>query len=356
MTVSEIAKRAGVSIGTVDRVIHKRGRVSDETREKIEAILEEGGYRPNPLARHLKRARPYNIGVLMPGLDDESHYWRQVHKGLLDAKRELAAFAFDISLYPFSRDDEHSLERAFASMCDAECDAWIVAPVLQGLMNSLLGSAEPPVPLVCIDSPLPGACATVTIAQDPRRGGQLAARLMRLVSRSPGPFATVRPYEGAFNLDERVRGFRRALVTADSLPSNRENAEGFSPLDVVCPALDSASVAALVDRLLIAEPALGGIFVASSIGHLVARQVCARGRHGDIPVIAWDLVDENVVALDTGELDCVIAQRPFEQGRLALHELYRVLILGEDVPLKIDIPLDIHFKENIPEDGGMPTR
>ncbi len=356
MTVSDIAKRAGVSIGTVDRVIHKRGRVSDETREKIEAILEEGGYRPNPLARHLKRARPYNIGVLMPGLDDESHYWRQVHQGLLAAKRELAAFAFDISLYPFSRDDTSSLERAFFSINKAECDAWVVAPVLQERMSALLGSTKAPVPLVCIDSPLPGAHATVTIAQDPRRGGVLAARLMRLVSRSAGPFATVRPYAGAFNLDERVRGFRMALASTDGAIANREQTMGFSPLDVICPALDSATVAVLVDRLLDEEPALGGIFVASSIGHLVARQVCVRNRHGDIPVIAWDLVDENVVALDTGELDCVIAQRPFEQGRLALHELYRVLILGEDVPLKIDIPLDIHFKENIPEDGGMPTR
>ena len=354
MTVSEIAKRAGVSIGTVDRVVHKRGRVSAATREKIEAILEEEGYRPNPLARHLKRARPYHIGVLMPGLDDESHYWRQVHQGLLEAKRELSAFAFDISLHPFSRDEGASLEKAFAAMRDDDCDAWIVAPVLQGLMSELLGSTEPAVPLVCIDSPLPGVHATVTIAQDPHRGGVLAARLMRLVSRSTGPFATVRPYAGAFNLDERVAGFRRAL--ADTSSANNDGAREFSPLDVICPALDAASVAALVDSLLSGEPSPGSIFVASSIGHLVARQVSARGRHQEVPVIAWDLVDENIVALDCGELDCVIAQRPFEQGRLALHELYRLLILGESIPPKIEIPLDIHFKENVPLDDGLPTR
>ncbi len=57
MTVIEIAKRAGVSIGTVDRVLHNRGRVSEETRQRINAIISEEGYQPNPLARHLKRNR-----------------------------------------------------------------------------------------------------------------------------------------------------------------------------------------------------------------------------------------------------------------------------------------------------------
>ena len=59
MTVTEIAKRAGVSIGTVDRVLHNRGRVSSETRDRIQAIIDETGYQPNPLARHLKINRKY---------------------------------------------------------------------------------------------------------------------------------------------------------------------------------------------------------------------------------------------------------------------------------------------------------
>ncbi|MDR0598748.1 MAG: helix-turn-helix domain-containing protein, partial [Treponema sp.] len=48
MTVKEIAELAGVSIGTVDRVLHKRGRVSAATRETIEAIIEEYQFTPNP--------------------------------------------------------------------------------------------------------------------------------------------------------------------------------------------------------------------------------------------------------------------------------------------------------------------
>ena len=55
MTVTEIAEIAGVSTGTVDRVIHNRGRVSEETREKINKIISENDYTPDPIARFLKK-------------------------------------------------------------------------------------------------------------------------------------------------------------------------------------------------------------------------------------------------------------------------------------------------------------
>ena len=99
MTVIEIAKRAGVSIGTVDRVLHNRGRVSEETRQKISAIITEEGYQPNPLARHLKRNREYLIGVLIPELEKESRYWDLILQGIQKAVAELSAFSFNLELF-----------------------------------------------------------------------------------------------------------------------------------------------------------------------------------------------------------------------------------------------------------------
>lgn len=101
MTVIEIAKRAGVSIGTVDRVLHNRGRVSTETREKIQKIIDEEGYQPNPLARHLKRNRDYKIGVIIPELRKESSYWQLLYNGILKAVEELSPFSFSIQLFEF---------------------------------------------------------------------------------------------------------------------------------------------------------------------------------------------------------------------------------------------------------------
>ncbi|MPM12713.1 Catabolite control protein A [bioreactor metagenome] len=71
MTISEIAKLAHVSIGTVDRVLHKRGRVAPETIKKIMSIVEDYGYQPNTYARNLKLSKDFTIGVLLPLLHSE---------------------------------------------------------------------------------------------------------------------------------------------------------------------------------------------------------------------------------------------------------------------------------------------
>ena len=54
MTISEIAKKANVSIGTVDRVIHNRGRVSKETEQLVKKIIAESNFEPNQYAKSLK--------------------------------------------------------------------------------------------------------------------------------------------------------------------------------------------------------------------------------------------------------------------------------------------------------------
>lgn len=51
--IIDIAEMAGVSVGTVDRVIHNRGRVSEENEKKVRAILEKANYQPNLMARSL---------------------------------------------------------------------------------------------------------------------------------------------------------------------------------------------------------------------------------------------------------------------------------------------------------------
>ena len=52
ITVKEVARLAGVSIGTVDRVLHDRGGVSAETKSRIDEIITSLGYEPNLIARH----------------------------------------------------------------------------------------------------------------------------------------------------------------------------------------------------------------------------------------------------------------------------------------------------------------
>ena len=112
MTITERAKKAGVSIGTVDRVLHNRGKVSEKTRLAVEAVIEKYGYTPNPLARTLKKNKPFVIGVLMPPPGTGSGYWQMIFKGMKEAESELSAFGIKLEFEYFDRTEYGSMTKA----------------------------------------------------------------------------------------------------------------------------------------------------------------------------------------------------------------------------------------------------
>lgn len=68
VTIKEVAKRAGVSHGTVSNVINNSGKVSSEKIMKVEKAMKELGYQPNVVARNLKEERSKKIALILPNL------------------------------------------------------------------------------------------------------------------------------------------------------------------------------------------------------------------------------------------------------------------------------------------------
>ncbi|MBE3596422.1 MAG: LacI family DNA-binding transcriptional regulator [Hydrogenibacillus sp.] len=65
-TIRDVAKRAGVAVTTVSRVLNNRGYISEETRRKVYAAMDELGYRPNEIARALQKQRSFILGLIVP--------------------------------------------------------------------------------------------------------------------------------------------------------------------------------------------------------------------------------------------------------------------------------------------------
>ena len=80
ITIDDIARAAGVGKGTVDRVLHSRGRVSAETRARVLRCIEQLDYRPNKTARMLAKTRDYRIAVCFH--DKEAEFWQQIRCGV----------------------------------------------------------------------------------------------------------------------------------------------------------------------------------------------------------------------------------------------------------------------------------
>lgn len=112
-SISEIAKKAGVAKSTVSRVINHHPHVSDETRQKVLALIEELDYMPNQIARDLSRGKTQKIGVVIP--HTRHPYFTQLINGLLDAAK-----ATDYELVMMPSDYNQALELSYLNQLKTE--------------------------------------------------------------------------------------------------------------------------------------------------------------------------------------------------------------------------------------------
>ena len=82
--IKDIAEKSGVSVGTVDRVLHNRPNVSKTAREKVEKVLKEINYQPNMYASALAYNKSYTFYCIIPEHESEA-YWEEIEDGAAKA-------------------------------------------------------------------------------------------------------------------------------------------------------------------------------------------------------------------------------------------------------------------------------
>jgi LacI family transcriptional regulator len=352
ITVKEIARLAGVSIGTVDRVLHDRGGVSAETKEKICGIISSFGYEPNILARQLSLKKTYTFRVIMPRAEQDSGYWELCLQGIRRAELALALYGCAVRVDEFDRYDEASYRELLAGVVEDPCDGLLLAPVMPEILGPALdrlgrdaegGKIADPKPYVFFDGDLEEASPLAVVAQDPFRGGYLAGRVMSLLSPGADRLLALSAHAEDRHIAQRIDGFRSFF---------RDHGQVRRIDAVECPGLDRTQAGrGALEKVLGTAEDIGGVLVANSSGHVVGDWLAARGLKSRLAVVSWDAVPDNVHALRYGSIDCLVSQRPAEQAREALELLFSAVVRGEDVPalrLSADIPLELFFKENIP--------
>jgi LacI family transcriptional regulator len=351
LTVKEIARLAGVSIGTVDRVLHDRGGVSADTKERVDEIIASLGYEPNILARQLSLNKTYTFRAVLPRADQDSGYWSLCLAGLRRAERDLAPYRAKLRVDEFDRYDRVAYCALLNDLVEDPGDGLLVAPVLpEELLPALsrLGEGRQggPVPYAFFDGDLEGASPVVAIGQDAFRGGYLAGRLMSLLAEKGRRLVALSAHAGDAHIRQRIEGFRAFF--RDSGFAAQAEVEAVECLDLE----DAGARDAFLGALFRDRGDIAGILVANSSGHLVGDWLSRRGAKDGCAVLSWDMVSANVRALSEGGIDCVVSQRPAEQAREGLERLFRSVVRGEAAPASAPMPLEVYFKENIPAGIG----
>jgi DNA-binding LacI/PurR family transcriptional regulator len=110
ITIDDIARALGISKTTVSRAISGKGRVGDETRNRVMEFIDEHNYQPNMMARALAQQKTYNIGVIWPD-DYNAVDLPFFHRCMIGMNEVASSYGYDIIVSLLSGDDFSGLKR-----------------------------------------------------------------------------------------------------------------------------------------------------------------------------------------------------------------------------------------------------
>lgn len=341
--IVDIAGLAGVSAGTVDRVLHNRGEVSPKTRKKILDIVKELNYEPDILASVLAAKKTFRIAALLPCGTDQIPFWKYPVAGIEEGLLEIMHFGVSLERYYFDFFDRKSFLRQSAEILKGDIQGVIMASVFTGEAGGFLESCnERNIPVVLINANICSGSCVAFVGQDSLQSGMVAARLMKYGSVSDTEILIVNFIREEGNQDhilKREEGFRKYY--------NGLGIRGTAlrQLNIVeNSGVDTRKI--LRDAILSADSRVRGIFVTNSRVFRVARFL-EENNAGNITLIGYDLLDENKYYLKNGIIDFLISQKPREQGYKSIMTLYHHLVLKKKVERNQYLPIDIITRENL---------
>ena len=180
-TIQQIADLAGVSRGTVDRVLHGRPNVSTAVREKVLRAAKLLNYQPEKAAGQvLKRAV-----ILIPPWTD-AYFNRQISSGIRRALRYIADPGFDLQVQPLQTMTTQELLRAMRKQLSIGVDGLIIRAENTPEVRLAIDQATARgVSVITYDADVPGSVRLCHVGQDLWRAGAIAAGVMARLIRPP---------------------------------------------------------------------------------------------------------------------------------------------------------------------------
>lgn len=340
--IKDIAQKANVSTGTVDRVIHNRGNVSAEKRARVEAVMQELGYEPNIIARALASKKILKIAILLPDPAIDP-YWELPHRGVEKAWRSVAHYGVEAQTFFFDLFDQNDFAEKAAAALAASPGALLFPPVFLRAANTLLGQCrDMGLPVSLFNTQIDDASVLAYVGQNSFQSGVLAGKLLSYGLADREKVAVVNlskePANAKHLVDKEsglVRYFEDQGINGQSRIV-RAVFEGFN---------DEKALRGFLLDLLGSEPLLRGMFVTNSRAYKILDALRPTELKG-VNIVGFDLLPGNIRYLEEGRIQFLINQNPVEQGYIALMNLVNPLIFDKPTDAVQHLPLDIVVAEN----------
>jgi LacI family transcriptional regulator len=339
--IVDIAKMAGVSKGTVDRVLHNRGNVSDSARIAIEKVLGQVNYKTNIHVSAISLKRKYKIILTTPEVSIGA-YWESIHNGIHHALEEYENVKVELQVFTYNQYDVYSCRQTFEKLAGFEMDALIIGPTFtEETINLCKKMDERGTPYIFVDSTIDSTAPLTFFSADHYICGYMMAKLITSIipsEKNIAIFQAVRTGDRSANTTIlRKKGF------TDYLEKNKcTNLVLSIPFSVTEPENNEMYLSRLFDS----QKDTPAIVVLNSRGNFIADYLDTNHIQ-EVKMICLDLTAANVEALKKGRIDYLIGQEPEYQGFNAMKTLLEYLIFKKPVIKQNYVQLDILTRENI---------
>lgn len=341
-TIKDIAKLAGVSAGTVDRVMHGRGEVSETSRQKVQKVLDEINYQPNMFAIGLAAKKHYKVSCLIP-VYSKDDYWSSVAEGIEKAASEMKAFNVSTDFYLYDHSSKASyLQQQDKLLADIP-DAVLIAPNFRDeTLRFAACLQEMQIPFVFIDVNPGQVNALQYIGQDSYQSGYIAAKILMREYTSDKELVLFlsnnRKDPSEFQMQRRLDGFMQFLHAARMKPNIHE---------VIIDRNDQLLTQQRLDLFFSRHKAVGCLgAVFNSRVYQVGAYLQSHDMHMSA-LLGYDLLPQNTDLLKSGTVNFLIGQRPRLQGYLGVKALTDKVVFKKEVSAVKYMPIDIMLKDNI---------
>ncbi len=338
----DVAREAGVSLATVDRVLNGRPGVRPQTVQRVQDAVQRLAYTPDPAAARLARPKPWRLAFVLPaGSNSFVTLLRAELEALGSWLGEQRARAQVVEADAFSPADAAQAISALKGQCDAAIVMAQDHPRVRAAIDELAAAG---VCVVTLVSDVPARGRTRFVGIDNVAAGRTAGALLtRFAGARAGPVAVILGSRFLRDHAERLFGFQQVL--------GEEAAEGRTALELLPPieGQDRSDITEpLLRDLLLKHPDLVGLYSIGAGNRGIQAALQASGAAGRVVWVCHELTPHARRALLEGVASAVINQDAAHEVRsacrVALAQLSRERLLQDQERIRIEI----YLKDNLP--------
>lgn len=338
-TVHDIAREAGVSLATVDRVLNARPGVRENTILKVRKAVSRLGYVRDTSAANLSRQRQYKFGFLLP--EGPGQFATTLKAAVMEAASSHVADRALLKVYDIPAQDPYAITRILRRFATSDLDGVaIMAQETPQVRDAVARLKEAGTAVVALVSDLPNAPRDNFVGIDNIAAGRTSGLLMGRFLVGSGEVLVVSDSMQSRDSLERRLGFDRVLASEFPQILVLPSVESFD---------DPGRVERLVREVVAARPGLTGVYSMGLGNAALLAALRDSGRLQDLTVIAHELTPTTRQALLEDEIAAVIMQDVGHLVRSAMRILRAVCDEQPIFEAQERIRIEVLLRENLPD-------